>query len=115
MSRFEKRNTSREIEICGNTYNVDFGRDEMTVMIQNSSSDLNVLERSGDNIATIIEKQKDVLKKFINEILGNPKAADEIFKEDNTAVLHRDIYTFLVSQYTEVMTEESPYSPKRIK
>lgn len=115
MNRFEKRNTVREIEIFGNTYNVDFGRDEITAMIQNSSNDLNVLEKSAENVSTIIEKQKDVLKKFINEILGNPKATDQIFKDDNTAVLHRDIYTFLVSQYTEVMTEESPYSPKRIK
>ncbi len=122
MDKFVKRNTVREIEIFGNTYSVDFGKDEIPFIIKQVQRD------NTDVTATIskdltpqkqfeeaLEAGKKIFKQAINDIIGNPKAAEQIFKEDNSAALHGDIYTFLVNQHIEVMTEESPYSPKRVK
>ncbi|HBF65534.1 MAG TPA: hypothetical protein DDW34_07040 [Clostridium sp.] len=115
MNRFEKRNTVREIEILGNTYQVDFGRDETPLIFQEVAKESNAVATRGNDSVAILSEQKAIFKNAICDIVGDPYAADQIFKADNTVVLHSDVYTFLVNQYTEVMTEESPYSPKRIK
>lgn len=112
MSRFEKRKTTREIEILGNTYQVDFGRDETPMLFQDTAMKTNAITTAG---AEALSEQKAIFKKAICDIIGDPCAADQIFKDDDTAILHSDVYTFLVNQYTEVMTAASPYSPSRIQ
>ena len=113
MNRFEKRNTVREIEIFGNTYNVDFGRDELPVVFQDVSDEFKSLKTKGYN--ETIEKQKKIYKTAINKIIDDEKASDHIFKDDDSAILHNDIYGFLFNQFNEVMVDESPYNPKRAK
>lgn len=113
MNRFVKRNTVREIEIAGYVYNVDFGKDETPFIFQE------VAEKSqkitGKDHEEVLKAQKEIFKTAINNIIGNQDAAKQIFEHDNSAVLHADVYSFLYEQYMEVMTDESPYSPKRIK
>ena len=113
MARFEKRTTVREIEVFGNTYNVDFGRDELPVIFQDTSEEFKAIK--GKDYNATIEKQKKIYKEAINKIIGDEKASDHIFKDDNSAILHNDIYGFLFNQFNEVMVDESPYNPKRIK
>ena len=113
MVRFEKRTTVREIDVFGNTYNVDFGRDELPVIFQDVSEEFKSLKEKDYN--STIEKQKKLYKAAINKIIGDEKASDHIFKEDNSWILHDDFYAFLYKQYEEVMTSESPYNPKRVK
>ncbi|WP_312072016.1 hypothetical protein [Anaerotignum propionicum] len=113
MNRFEKRSTLKEIEIFGNTYNVDFGRDELPLIFQEVSDEFKSLKTKDYNAT--IQKQKQIYKNAINKIIGDEKASDQIFKDDDSAILHNDIYGFLFSQFNEVMADESPYSPKRIK
>ena len=113
MSRFVKRNTVRELEILGNTYNVDFGKDEIPFIFQTVADNSAKIE--GKDHKVVLDKQKAIFKKAICDIIGDATAANHIFKDDNSAVLHSDVYKFLVDQFTEVMSEQSPYSPKRIK
>lgn len=114
MSRFQKRQTVRTLEILDNTFEVDFGKDEIPLIFQEVAEESKNIGGEKGEHAAILDKQKAVFKTAINNIIGNTEAADQIFKEDNSAILHSDVYTFLVNQYTEVMTEESPYSPKRL-
>ncbi|WMI81946.1 hypothetical protein [Anaerotignum sp. MB30-C6] len=113
MNRFIKRNTVRELEILGNTYNVDFGNDEIPFIFQKVADESRNI--AGEDDKTILENQKEIFKLAINIIIGNANASEQIFKYDNSAVLHSDVYKFLVDQFTEVMSEQSPYSPNRIK
>lgn len=113
MNRFVKRNTIREIEIAGYVYNVDFGKDEIPFIFQEVADNSAKIE--GKDHKAILEKQKAIFKTAINNIIGNQDAAKQIFEHDNSAVLHGDVYSFLYEQYMEVMSDQSPYSPKRIK
>ncbi|WMI81846.1 hypothetical protein [Anaerotignum sp. MB30-C6] len=121
MNRFQKRQTVREVEILGNTYEVDFGRDEILLILQrqqDATIQADAKERgdlsSEDKLKERMKEQKEIYKIAINDILGVPTASGQIFAEDNTSIFHADVFAFLSRKYTEVMTEESPYSPKRL-
>lgn len=113
MNRFVKRNTARELEILGSTYNVDFGKDEIPFIFQTVADNSAKIEDKEPK--DILNKQKAIFKEAICEIIGNPDASRRIFEKDNSAVLHADVYSFLHEQYMEVMSDQSPYSPNRIK
>ncbi len=121
MNRFQKRQTVREVEILGNTYEVDFGRDEILLILQrqqDATIQADAKDRGDlsaeDKLRERIQEQKEIFEIAINDILGVPTASEQIFAEDNTSIFHADVFTFLSQKYTEVMTEESPYSPKRL-
>lgn len=122
MSRFEKRNTLRALEIMGKEYSVDFGRDEIPLIFQRVGEETAKVAAKTRKDSTpeavykaVLKEQKGVFQKAIADILGNTTAGKEIFKEDNTAIFHSDVYLFLIEEYKKVMEESALYSPARIE
>ena len=122
MRTFQKRETKREVKILGQGYTVDFGRDTIALILRRVREELEKIEEKdrvdlgqADRFLEIMEEEKAVLKAAIGEILDLPEQVDAIFVDDDTAVLHRDVYTFLVEEYIEVMKPKSPYDVERIE
>ncbi|MDD3394811.1 MAG: hypothetical protein EOM28_00950 [Clostridia bacterium] len=122
MSTFLKRETSREICILGQWYTVDFGRDATAFILRRVHEELKAIEKKdrgdfeqAERFVEMANEEKATLKRAIEEILDCPNEAAAIFQEDDTIVLHRDIYTFLVEKYIDVMKIKSPYDVERIE
>lgn len=122
MDTFLKRETKREIFILGQKYTVDFGRDHLAFIFKRVQVELGQIEKKdrGDlgQEACLYEMQneeKAVLKGAIEEILDCSNEELSIFEDDDTIVLHRDIYTYLVEEYINVMKTRSPYTIERIE
>lgn len=122
MKKFVKRTTVRDIEIADNKFNVDFGKDHIRFVFQRvaeeSQNVANTVEKGlspEDEYNAVVEANKKIFEKAINDIIGDITASEKIFQEDKSAVFHADVYTFLVEQFMEVINAESPYSPKRVK
>lgn len=122
MSTFLKRETKREISILGQNYTVDFGRDHLAFIFKSVQVALEKIEKKdpGDLdqeecFNEMQDEEKAVLKRAIEEILDCPKEVNSIFKGEDTIVLHRDIYTYLVEEYLDVMKTKSPYNIERIE
>lgn len=122
MSIFVKRKTKREISVLGQKYTVDFGRDHLAFIFKRVQVALGQIEKKdrGDLdqdecFCEIQNEEKAVLKGAIKEILDCQEEEFLIFQEDDTIVLHRDIYTYLVEEYIDVMKTKSPYTIERIE
>ena len=122
MNTFIKRETKREIHILGQGYNVDFGRDIIPFVFKRVQGELEQIEKKGrgnlGQLQCFIELQKEekaVLKRAIDEILDCLDGDHAILQDEDTIVLHRDIYTYLVEEYIDVMREKSPYDVERIE
>lgn len=122
MNKFVKRTTVRDIEIAGNKFEVDFGKDHIRFVFQRvaeeSQNVVNAIEKGlspEDEYNAVVEANKKIFEKAINDIIGDIGASEKIFQEDKSAVFHADVYTFLVEQFMEVINAESPYNPKRVK
>lgn len=121
-SKFQKRQTQREVEIGAQVFLVDFGRDEIPFIFQQVAEEITkpMEKKVGkmsqeEKFAGIMEKQKEIFKDAIDRVIGVVGASKEIFETDDTAIFHSDLYGFLVSLYQAVMLAESPYSPERLK
>ncbi|WMI80350.1 hypothetical protein [Anaerotignum sp. MB30-C6] len=122
MGTFQTRETKREVEILGRRYLVDFGRDTIAFVLRrvqeefrkNQEKDRDGLGQT-EGFAEMLNEEKALLKEAIGEILGCPQEADAIFAGNDTAVLHRDVYTFLVEEYIQVMRKKSSYDVERIE
>lgn len=122
MSTFIKRETRREIHILGQSYTVDFGRDAIALIFRRVQGELEQIEKKySDHLGQpqpFIEMQlqeKAVLKRAIEEILGCLDENNTFLQGEDTIVLHRDIYTYLVEEYIDVMRKKSPYDVERIE
>lgn len=122
MSTFQKRETKREVSILGQWYTVDFGKDTTAFILKRVQEELAVIEKKdrgdfgqAEHFIEMANEEKAALKRAIEEILDSPKEAQVIFQEDDSIVLHRDIYTFLVEEYIDVMKTKSPYDVERIE
>lgn len=122
MGTFLKRETKREISILGQKYTVDFGRDHLAFIFKRVQVELGQIEKKdrGDlgQEACFYEMQneeKAVLKGAIEEILDCSNEELSIFEDEDTIVLHRDVYTYLVEEYIDVMKTKSPYTIERIE
>ncbi len=122
MSTFLKRETKREIHILGQGYTVDFGGDAVALIFKRVQGELEQIEKRdrGDlgQLQCFIEMQteeKAVLKRAIDEILDCLDGDHDILQGEDTIVLHRDIYTYLVEEYMDVMKKKSPYDVERIE
>lgn len=122
MKKFVKRDTVREVEIANNKFKVDFGKDHIRFVFQRvaeeSQNVANAIEKGlspEDEYNAVVEANKKIFEKAINDIIGEITASEKIFAEDKSAVFHADVYTFLVEQFMEVINAESPYNPKRVK
>ncbi|WP_304509672.1 hypothetical protein [Anaerotignum sp.] len=121
MNTFQKRDTKRELRILEKIYSVDFGRDDITFILKKVQAELEkIQEKAKDNsndvtCFEIIKKEKSVLKEAIGEFLGSPGEVVSLFESDDTIILHRDIYTFLVEEYMKVLQTKSPYDAERIE
>lgn len=103
MSKFEKRNTIVKLEIMGNSYEADFGRDEVPAILIKLSQDIEKEEKKRkeetDSLEKVTQNEKALFKKAINEILQNENASGEIFKDDDSSILHADVYGYIVDEY----------------
>jgi hypothetical protein len=122
MSTFLKRETKREISILGQKYTVDFGRDHLAFIFKRVQVELGQIEKKDrgnlgqeECFYEMQNEEKVVLKRAIEEILDCQKEKVFIFKKDDTIVFHRDIYTYLVEEYIDVMKTKSPYTIERIE
>lgn len=122
MSRFQKRQTVKTLEIGENRYEVDFGRDDIPLIFQDVVDKLAKTEAAADGYteaaakqsAVVLSRQKEIFKAAINQILEQPDASAEIFRYDDTAIFHSDIYSFLVMEYRQTVMAEYPYTPDRL-
>lgn len=121
MSTFQKRETKREVKILDQWYAVDFGRDAIAFAFKKVQEELLKIEEKArgdleqaERFIEMMNEEKALLKEAIGEILGCPTKVEAIFSKDDTVVLHRDIYTFLVEEYIQVMKTKSPYDVERI-
>lgn len=121
MSRFQKRQTVKTLEIGENRYEVDFGRDDIALIFQDVVDRLAKIEAAADENtdaaarqSAVLAAQKEIFKDAINRILEQPNAAGEIFRHDDTAIFHSDIYSFLVMEYKQTVMAEYPYTPDRL-
>lgn len=122
MYTFQKRETKRELRILEKTYVVDFGKDDITLILKKVQAELaKIQERTNvnsDDVTCFIEliiEEKRILKEAIGEFLGCPNEVISLFESDDTIILHRDIYTFLVEEYMKVLQTKSPYDVERIE
>lgn len=117
-SKFIKKNRKVDLDIDGHVFTVDFSRDEIPSVIKGmNDKTMEIEERfKGEKNADqkILEEEKKLFKGVINELLQNETAADVIFQEDDTAIYHADVYTFLVEEYTKTISQPlSTYDPNR--
>ncbi len=122
MSVFQKRETKREVIILGEGYCVDFGKDAIALIFKRVQEELEKIgEKDRGNLGQtkrfheMQNEEKAVLKRAIGEILDCPAKVQGIFQGEDTLVLHRDIYTYLVEEYMGVMKTKSPYAVERIE
>lgn len=122
MNTFQKRDTRRELRILDRTYSIDFGRDDITLVLRKVQMELEKIQRKpevsgSDNpyFMGLMNEEKKVLKEAIGEILGCSNEVASIFEVDDTIILHRDIYTYLVEEYMKVLQTKSPYVVERIE
>ncbi|WP_312060072.1 hypothetical protein [Anaerotignum sp.] len=122
MGTFLKRETKREIFILGHKYTVDFGRDHLAFIFKRVQVELGQIEKKdrgdlGQEVCfyEMQNEEKAVLKGAIEEILDCSNEELSIFEDEDTIVLHRDIYTYLVEEYINVMKTRSPYTIERIE
>ncbi|WP_352400932.1 hypothetical protein [Anaerotignum sp.] len=122
MSTFQKRETMRELRILGKWYSVDFGKDSIALTLRRVQEKLEEIEKKergslgqAQLFTQMMEEEKALLKEAIGEILGDGQDISHIFETDDTAVMHRDVYTFLVEEYIQVMRGYSPYDLERIE
>ncbi|MDD4843783.1 MAG: hypothetical protein PHU31_05570 [Anaerotignum sp.] len=122
MSAFQKRETKREVIILGQGYLVDFGKDAIALIFKRVQEELEkIAEKDRGNLGQterfheMQNEEKVVLKRAIGEVVDCPHGVQEIFQGDDTIVLHRDIYTYLLEEYMGVMKTKSPYAVERIE
>lgn len=122
MATFQKRETVKEIKILEQWYSVDFGKDSIALVLRRVQEELENIEEKergslgqAECFADMMKEEKTLLKKAIGEILGDPEGVSHIFAADDTVVMHRDVYTFLVAEYIQVMRGCSPYDIERIE
>lgn len=121
MSTFQKRKTSREVEILGQRYLVDFGRDNIPSVFKQVQEGIKKIQQEEASYLgqahfdVKINSEKELLKKAIGEIILSSETTQTMLDDEDTLVLHRDIYAFLVEEYIEVMSKKSPYDIERIE
>ncbi|WKY44469.1 hypothetical protein Q5O14_17975 [Eubacteriaceae bacterium ES2] len=105
--RFEPKNHSEKIEVFGNTFEIDFGADEVAALIA-LSGDQETAEKKmyESNLASgmTIEEASEILRgkmkinyeSFFNQITGDPKASEKCFNENTPITVLRDLYLFIL-------------------
>lgn len=119
-SKFIKKNRKVDLDIDGHVFTADFSRDEIPSIIKGMNDKTTEIEErfKGEKNADtkVLEEEKKLFKGVINELLQNETAADVIFQEDDTAIYHADVYTFLVEEYTKAISQQlSAYDPNRVE
>lgn len=120
MSKFVKRNTIVKVEIGSYIKEADFGRDEIPSVFRSVLEGIEEIEDKysnkpvKDGMRLIQNEEKALFKSAINEILEDEYASSEIFENDDSAVYHADVYTYISELYKEVMMDKIPqYSANR--
>lgn len=113
MKTFVKRNTVREISILEWEFAVDFGRDEIPLILQEVQTEIVCLGEEDKEKAFF--RQKEIFRQAIFRILEETPQAQALLEEQQTAIFYRDLYRFLIEVYMEVMRTDSPYAPERIE
>lgn len=122
MSSFLRRETKRQVHILGQGYTVDFGRDAIALIFKKVHGEFEQIKKKdrgdlgqAECFHEMQNEEKAVLKRAIGEILDCSEGVHNIFQGEDTIVLHRDIYTYLVEEYIDVMRKKSPYDVERIE
>lgn len=121
MKKFVKRNTVVELDINGNLFFVDFGRDEIPLVFQKVAKEedgINKKEKAKvdtlEYLEAIQRKGKQMFKEAINEILQDNMASERIFQEDDSSIFIGDVYMYLAEVYAYVRNARPEYSSERV-
>ena len=119
MQKFTRRNTMRTLEIEGNIFEVDFGRDEISLAIKKLEVDAVAVQEAFNNITdvgkreqAIIAEQKRLYRETIDCILG-VGASEKIFRDGDSQVFYADVYLFIVKGFTDANTSNAPHASNK--
>lgn len=120
-NKFVRRNTKVELDIEGNLFTVDFGRDGIPRIVADLHEGVKAIESQLQGVTDPVkqeemglEKTKALFRKAINALLEDDTASDRIFKNDDSSSFHGDVYTFLVEEYAKMVNQiKQEYSPNR--
>lgn len=122
MKKFTKRNTVVELDINGDVFSVNFARDDIPSIFALVSEEVIAIGKTYETVTDIGKRteqvnteQKLLFKEAINDFLQDNTASERIFKDDNSAYYHAEVYNFLVQQYAEFMSTKPEYSPERVQ
>ena len=110
MSKFERRNTIVELDIEGNIFYVDFGRDGILAIIEDTAQKVSEAEKGHKEIKDTKKRMaanesdgKTIVKEAINDLLQDENASEKIFAKDNTTAFIADVYNFINKEFCDTM------------
>ena len=119
MNTFVRRSTVKEIEIEGNSFSVDYGRDEIGAVVRKLEADTLAAQEKYKNVSDVVEReglvireQKRLFREAIDFFLGDGASA-KIFCENDNQVFYSDVYLFIIKGHADTISKNSPLVPNR--
>lgn len=120
-NKFVRRNTKVELDMEGNLFTVDFGRDEIPLALTEAERCVEKINKQYANEGTSLEANKTYLQELkvvarnlINTILDDAAAVNQLFAEEDSFAYHTDIVQFLTAQYEDFTNKrQALYAPNR--
>lgn len=122
MSVFQKKMTTRDVNILGKIYSVEFNRDSLATVFSEVQEGLEAIMEEAEvaqyhekiPVKKIQEDEKKLLKNAIEKILNLSHGEQNFFLCKESLLLYREIYAYLAGEFIYVVQAESPYSIERI-
>lgn len=122
MSKFVKSNKIVSLDILGNVYKVNFGKDEIVKYFGEAADEIEKLKSKvndedisfKEKFDKVFEETKNIYKETINNILGDTEASDKIFAEDDSMNFIEDVYSYISLEYAKTKANKlEQFSPNR--
>lgn len=124
MKAFVKTKSTEKVSIMGYEGDVDWSRDAVAVALiaaseKEKAAQNTPVENGANLLDETVENRIHTLKQIyfeaINKIIGDPKASETIFTEDDSLEVVSEVYEYLTAGYSAYRKRrQTAYSPERI-